>query len=374
MAATLKLGDRKWATKEGSLLAYNDENNNYKPLPFDFTRASSATRVNKQGLIEVVGQNTPRIDYTNSSNGVFLLEKAATNTLPYSSDFSQYTKINCTVLSNQGISPDGTLNADLMTATANNASLEDIVGSAGVAVTQSIYVKSANGGNVSGQIDFAGANIVGFIANNEWQRIESTLTNLAVTPRLRVRITNSGGELLVWGAQLETGSYATSYIPTQGSAVTRIVDACSQTPPSGIIGQTEGVMFVDFNFTGGYDTSGIIPIVIGSGTNYAYIFINLSGTLNCDFFDSNVLQARLTTNIGISGRKKIAFAYKQNDFVAYMNGVQIGTDTNGTVGAMGILKVGSYYTGGYSTIGGVNQSQLYNTRLSNAELATLTTI
>jgi hypothetical protein len=153
-----------------------------------------------------------------------------------------------------------------------------------------------------------------------------------------------------------------------------VAEVCNQTPPSGIIGQTEGVMFVDFNFTGGYDTSGIIPIVIRSGTNSAYIFINVSGTLNCDFFDSNVLQARLTTNIGISGRKKIAFAYKQNDFVAYMNGVQIGTDTNGTVGAMGILNVGSYYTGGYSTIGGVNQSQLYNTRLSNEELAALTTI
>ena len=78
MAATLKLGDRKWATKEGSLLAYNDENNNYKPLPFDFTRASSATRVNKQGLIETVASGVPRIDFTDA-NGALLLEPQRTN-------------------------------------------------------------------------------------------------------------------------------------------------------------------------------------------------------------------------------------------------------------------------------------------------------
>jgi hypothetical protein len=52
MANTFKFGNGKWAVKDGSALAYNDENGNFKPLPFDFTRASSATRVNKDGLIE----------------------------------------------------------------------------------------------------------------------------------------------------------------------------------------------------------------------------------------------------------------------------------------------------------------------------------
>jgi hypothetical protein len=55
MAQTLKYGNGIWANKEGSSLAYNDENGNYKPLPFNFERSSSATRTNKEGLIETVG-------------------------------------------------------------------------------------------------------------------------------------------------------------------------------------------------------------------------------------------------------------------------------------------------------------------------------
>ena len=63
MANTLKLGAGKWATGTDTVLAFNDENNNFKPLPFDFSRASSATVVNQSGLIETVGSGEPRIDF-----------------------------------------------------------------------------------------------------------------------------------------------------------------------------------------------------------------------------------------------------------------------------------------------------------------------
>ena len=74
MAQTLKFGNKVWAAKEDSVLAYNDINNNYKPLPFSFSRASIGTRVNKDGLIETMGQDIARIDYTDSADGVLLLE------------------------------------------------------------------------------------------------------------------------------------------------------------------------------------------------------------------------------------------------------------------------------------------------------------
>ena len=79
MATTFKFGGGNWAVKDGYALAYNDENNNFKPLPFDFTRASSATRVNKQGLIETVPSGKPRIDFLNNTSGHLLLEPSRTN-------------------------------------------------------------------------------------------------------------------------------------------------------------------------------------------------------------------------------------------------------------------------------------------------------
>ena len=79
MANTLNLGDGNWATKKDSLLGYNSENNNFKPLPFDFTRSSLATRINKNGLIETVGGEIPRIDFSNNTKGALLLEPSRSN-------------------------------------------------------------------------------------------------------------------------------------------------------------------------------------------------------------------------------------------------------------------------------------------------------
>jgi hypothetical protein len=85
MANTLKFGNGQWATKVGSTLAYNDEGGNFKPLPFNFTRSTSGTRVNKDGLIEVVTNNKPRIDFLNDSNGALgaQIEQEATLLLTY---------------------------------------------------------------------------------------------------------------------------------------------------------------------------------------------------------------------------------------------------------------------------------------------------
>ena len=76
---TLKFGNGEWYGKKDTILAYNDENSNFKPLPFSFDRASSATRVNKDGLIETVGSGEPRIDYKDDSKGALLLEPSRSN-------------------------------------------------------------------------------------------------------------------------------------------------------------------------------------------------------------------------------------------------------------------------------------------------------
>ena len=94
MANTLKFGDGKWGAKKDSILAYNDENANFKPLPFTTSRASTATRINKAGLIEKVENGIPRVDYLGNTKGAMLLEPQSTNLIKYSEAFgnSYWTK------------------------------------------------------------------------------------------------------------------------------------------------------------------------------------------------------------------------------------------------------------------------------------------
>ena len=92
MASTLKLGKGNWGVKEDSLLAYSDQNNNFIPLPFDFSRASSATVVNKAGLVESVTSGIPRIDFSDDNNGALLLEPQSTNLIGYSENYNYWAK------------------------------------------------------------------------------------------------------------------------------------------------------------------------------------------------------------------------------------------------------------------------------------------
>ena len=99
MATTFKFGNGNWAVKEEAALAYNSENNNFKPLPFTFDRASTATVVNKNGLIETVGVDEPRIDFLNNTKGHLLLEPSRQNLNTYSEDiesFTQFTNVTAT--------------------------------------------------------------------------------------------------------------------------------------------------------------------------------------------------------------------------------------------------------------------------------------
>ena len=94
MANTLKLGAGKWATGKDTVLSFNDENGNFKPLPFSFSRASSATVVNQSGLIETVGSGEPRIDFLGNTKGALKLEPQRTNYLPYSNKFTSWSSTN----------------------------------------------------------------------------------------------------------------------------------------------------------------------------------------------------------------------------------------------------------------------------------------
>ena len=416
MANTLKFGNGEWYGKKDTILAYNDENSNYKPLPFDFSRASKATVINKAGLIETVGSGEPRIDYSDDVNGALKLEPQRTNLVTYSSDFSDayWTKSGASVTSGFS-SPDGTTKAFKLVEDNNISSHRvnfNSTISLGVVAkhTYSLFAKKGEN-NFIGILDLASVKGRWFNLNDG--TIGEARANAPISSKIEelsngwykcsitVEATNSNGNMYVYtssdgidsnisyqgdgtsgiyiyGAQLEVGSYATSYIPTQGSAVTRLRDLSDTQNLSHVIGQTEGVIFYDAILVHkSTDASeDLFELSIDDGSNQNIFFINnYNNTLTVAMVNGGSYQfSNNSFNPTEGARYKLAFAYKQNDFALYINGNQIATDSSGTVPTMNQITFGNYYNNqiNLSNSVKVNNLKLYNTRLSNSELAALT--
>ena len=399
---TLKFGNSEWYGTEGNILAYNDENGNFKPLPFDFSRGSSATRVNQQGLIETVQANDARVDYLNNANGALKLEPTRTNLITYSEAFdnSYWTKSGASVTSGF-VSPDGTNNAFKLvedTSTGIHQLTRSITNTVANQYSISVFVKentrnwirlsSGDGGyvffNISDNTIGIQTNAVGVIEDigNGWKRCKITFTAAGTNGSATLRIAESDGvvsyvgqnkSVYVYAMQYEQGSYATSYIPTQGTAQTRLADSCTQTVPDGVIGQTEGTLFLDFEKQ--HNAVEVWSINDDTVSNRVYLGFNGSNFISQVRSSGGSSQAFFSTPINNDTRYKCAIAYKQNDFVLYINGVQIGTDNSGVV-PLNMSKLSAYSSNSSDApfFSPTNEVKLYNTRLSNSELAALTQV
>jgi hypothetical protein len=370
----------------------------------DVTRATTATRVNSSGLIESVASNVPRLDYTNGSCPSILVEPQRTNIIVYSQDFSSnWFKSGITTTPNSGTSPLGTNTATKYTSTANGSYMFQAVLLQN-AFTVSCFVKKVNadwifiGSNISGVGDFgASFNIntgaVGTISGsgttcsiedygNGWYRCIVTKDFAGAVPLCVVvplsgdnNFSNQNGkEYLIWGYQGEVGSYATSYIPTTSASVTRNADVISKTGISSLIGQTEGTVFVDIDIDSSFaqaDTR-FINVTDGTATNWYFIGTNNPNEFRFYFRSSSTVYVTNVTTF-TSGRHKLAFAYANNDYVAYIDGVQVNNTTTLAVGSTSKIELGNSFS---SDIGKeyINSSALWKTRLNNTQLASLTTI
>lgn len=401
MANTLKFGNGEWYGKEGTILAYNSENNNYKPLPFTFDRDSVATRVNKQGLIETVGADQPRVDYLNNTKGHLLLEPSRTNIITNSNSSNlNFTLDGVSMTYNSITSPDGENNGILLKQTGSNSSNSAYnfgLTTADGTYTYSIFIKS----NDSEKIRFYSSNGSTLVQDfnpqemtegvlsgalnlkfesygNDWFRVSFTRTlSSASNHRLSIypdRL-NTQKSIYIFGLQIESNaSYPTSYIPTQGSAVTRLADSCSQTVPDGVIGQTEGTVYVEINISKLlYQTSRNI-IRLGSAVDLVDLsfLATLNNTIRAVIRTSANTRFQAISEIQSVGVYKLAIGYKSNDSVFYVNGVQITNTINTSFTMPSIEDITYNYSSQLND--SVNQTKLYNTRLSNAELAALTQV
>jgi hypothetical protein len=353
-----------------------------KPLTTDgqltFTRASTATRVNASGLIEEVASGLPRLDYLNSSCPRLLLEPQRTNLMLFSEQLNaaSWSASTTTVTANAQISPDGYQNADVLAMSASQSRVSQVLSLGAGTYSVSVYAKAITGSGTARIlviIDGVSTDFI-FTPTTSWARYSFTFTAATSVTAVQLRAQTFIGDLAFWGCQLEVGSYATSYIPTLSTSVTRVADAASKTGISSLIGQTEGTLFVEFTkqsaevseryiAVGDGTTANRIMIIGGTGTSIRG-FISVAGAVQFDVSAGTAV-----------GTHKVALAYKANDVVMYIDGVQGTIDTSVTIPAVANLYVGTHETGLTERLnGGLNQALLFTTRLTNAQLAELTTI
>jgi len=324
--------------------------------------------------------NVPRLTYQNGGGGCpsLLLEKQSTNYLLWSQAFTNtWATYNGTTTDNETISPDGTQNASkVIMGAGNSATIRQAIGGLtnGSTYTFSLYIKQGSG--VTAFLDISDtASTVNITPTSEWVRYTYTAnwnTSLNFVD-IELRGTSGSAYCYIWGAQLEASSYPTSYIPTTSSSATRVADACYKTGISSLIGQTEGVLFADVNRIQKSQNYNV-AIFIGLWPSVIDVYFDNSNQIICIVYVSGVLQTTLNGGVLANGRHKIAVAYKQNDFVMYVDGAQVATSSSGSVPTCSQLIIGNDDSTLYHLNDSINEAVIFPTRLTNAELASLTTI
>jgi hypothetical protein len=343
--------------------------------------------------------NVPRLTYQNGGGGCpsLLLEKQSTNLVVQSNDMTTWANGGGTMTKNATTSPDGTNNA---LSFDNTADCSTFAGASNGVYSWSVYVKQGTSptasidmsdgatGDVITTFTFATKTFSGTSAGgswtspstsyiecgNGWFRITLIATKNAGSSIGHKIIASGSGYTYVYGAQLEASSYVTSYIQSTSSSATRVADACFKTGISSLIGQTEGTMFVDVTEEAKND--GRYMFVSDASFTNRIVIYQASGAINV------YCSAGVSFNISYSppaGRVKIAFVYKSNDYALWVNGVERTAVTTVSAVPTGLNATGIGSNEG--SIGtaepldaGVNQAILFKTRLTNAELASLTTI
>ena len=396
MANTLKFGNGEWYGKKDTILAYNDENDNYKPLPFDFSRNSSATVINKDGLIEAVSSGQPRIDYKDDTKGALLLEPQRSNLVTYSEDLEKTTATwwnsrgRVTIENNSILSPNGSISGVKITPTnENNAHYIRHGGSEytdGVNRTFSVFLKAGNDEKNIKIQNLTSNVIVKFNSNGELSYVESSTSEYSIKEYndgwYRVSISRSDNTaayrytgiiasndqdgtsyFYIYGAQLEQGSYATSYIPTSGSAVTRVAESSLQGgfQDKNIFGTTQGSAVFELK----WDLAGYVFDFKDSSSVRIRIFKSTSTWTIRDFIGAAWVNTGFTKYDNV--KTKIGFKWNGTEFSTFQDGVKssiVGTFASN-------MAIESITT---NKLNNTSNMQYYNTALTDQELIALTTI
>jgi len=361
------------------------------------TRAlDTATRVNSSGLIETVNADLPRFDYSFTNVGTplgLLIEESRTNLLTYSNDLRSTSEAGSTrawaqafgaltVTANDGIGPDGQNSASKFSFTASDYAgrKQSVTLAASTPYTFSIWVKRISGSG-SGWIEIIGSGVIGsafaaFTATSDWTRVSvSGTTTGAGTAEVYIYPeydTNRTGEYLFWGAQLETGSFATSNILTTTTSVTRNADVVTMTGTnfSDWYNATEGTFIGVYQNTSN-DLNALLSCSDGTTGNYMQLAEASASVLRLLVLTSSSIQVNSIVATS-SGNVPCGFTYKENSFNLAANATLGTRDTVATVPTVDRMDIGFLrQTGGY-TNGTISSIRYYPLQLTDAEIRAFT--
>jgi hypothetical protein len=382
---------------------------------FTTTRASVATRVNQNGLLEEVASNVPRLDYSDGGCPSLLLEGTSTNIIPYSEDFSNasWTK-NGTTVSSGVLSPSGDTSAfdffEQGTTSFKAIQNSNFSTVSGQKYTISIFAKPngrflqitpqvafeqryINYDLINGTMNLSGSDgasgTITLLSNGYYRctytdiaNATSTVANIyyclanSMSATRRPTYTGDGTSgIHIYGAQIEANSHATSYIKTIGTTQTRVADTASGSGNSTVINSSEGVLYAEIK--GFKDDASSRCISISDGTTSNRINLALPSTqtqvIGRISSEGVTVADMVYTGITQTTFNKIAVKWKLNDFALWVNGVEVLTDSIGA-SPIGLNVLSFDNASAAEFLGKTKDLRVYTTALTDAELTTLTTI
>jgi len=347
-------------------------NNNALDLWITSGYTSGNLKISNISLKESTKNNLARVDYDGTASSL-LVEPERTNLLTYSEDFTSWTEItNITLTANSTTSPSGDSDGTKFLSTSTGNYVKEYFSAvSGTTYTLSVYCKNIDATSIR-LLCYDGANSFSNYHQDEvntstWTRISLTFTaaNTGSGNFQIARNLPNGESAYFWGAQLEVGSYPTSYIPTDGGTVTRVKDTVVKSgfQSDGIFGSTEGSAVFDFKW---------------DLTNYIFDFEEPSGVKIRIFNENNSTwklrdingAAWYNTGFTISEgeRSIIAFKWSGTEVVAFQNGDKSSAVAT-FASSMAINSIGSG-----NNLNNLSSMKFYKTALTDDELKTLTTI
>ena len=363
---------------------------------FDFTRSSSATRINSQGLIETVASGVSRLNYPMIDGVVkgcphHILEPQRSNLNTFSDPTdaqkgsTSYASVTFQDNFNWGLG--NVINNAVVfvdNSTTRYAYYNSSVTS-GTEYTLSVFIKMDDNSIPIPATDFlivlAGASFasgynVESYGNNVYRVSVSGTAGASNTANGILKVaSNSTKGFKISAFQVEQGSYPTSYIPTNGSSVTRSAETANGAGDAATFNDSEGVLMAEISALANDGVNRRISISNGSTSNR--IILGYTASLNqlIVLVSSNSVSGVASlVNINNSLQfNKIALKYKLNDFALWINGIEVLTDNslNSPIGLNELSFEGADNLNPF--YGKVKDIRVYNEALTDAQLQALTT-